>query len=392
MKPIKIFLIFLVLFISISAVSAEGNFTALQNEISTTTLSNIDITQDYVYDEDMDEDIDKGIVIDKTNFTINGNGHTIDGNNKVRVFKIIGDNITILNLNIINGYIDDDNGGGIYTGSALVLNNVSFTNNFAKTGGAISGDEAMEINSCTFNNNSANSTGGCIYSEENLTVSNSVFTNSYALIASAIRCLEVTSITDSVFMNLTSDDYGAIYTTNPTEIANCAFFNNTANWGASIYSNNTISINNTTFTNSKSKYAAAIYAEGNISIMDSIFLNLDSNETAGAIGLRNLNYGEINNCTFLNTTSNKNGGAVFIDVKDTDTTKRETYIINPIMFFSNSVNVLQIASLERSFEHTASKAFLVNFSSFSSNRLGYDVVELFLFNLPIIARRMVTLP
>ena len=33
MKKIKIFLILLVLFISISAVSAERNFTALQDEI-----------------------------------------------------------------------------------------------------------------------------------------------------------------------------------------------------------------------------------------------------------------------------------------------------------------------------------------------------------------------
>ncbi|MBE6505352.1 MAG: hypothetical protein E7Z73_06385 [Methanobrevibacter millerae] len=43
-KEIKIFLILLVLFISISTVSAEGNFTSLQKEIDSSTDS-IEITQ-----------------------------------------------------------------------------------------------------------------------------------------------------------------------------------------------------------------------------------------------------------------------------------------------------------------------------------------------------------
>ena len=47
MKKIKIFLILLVLFISISAVSAEGNFTTLQDEIHTST-ERIEINQNYI--------------------------------------------------------------------------------------------------------------------------------------------------------------------------------------------------------------------------------------------------------------------------------------------------------------------------------------------------------
>ena len=43
-KEIKIFLILLVLFISISTVSAERNFTSLQKEIDSSTDS-IEITQ-----------------------------------------------------------------------------------------------------------------------------------------------------------------------------------------------------------------------------------------------------------------------------------------------------------------------------------------------------------
>ena len=77
MKKIKIFLILLVLFISISAVSAEGNFTTLQDEIHTST-ERIEINQNYIYDNSTDYKLNSGILVNKSDFTINGNGHTID--------------------------------------------------------------------------------------------------------------------------------------------------------------------------------------------------------------------------------------------------------------------------------------------------------------------------
>ncbi len=72
MKMIKILLVLIFLLISISAVSAEGNFTALQDEINLSTGS-IDINQDYVYDNGTDYELKKGIVLNKNDFTINGN-------------------------------------------------------------------------------------------------------------------------------------------------------------------------------------------------------------------------------------------------------------------------------------------------------------------------------
>ena len=54
---IKMFLVFLVLFISVSAVSAEGNFTALQEEIDSSTHS-LEIKQDYIYDNATDGKLD----------------------------------------------------------------------------------------------------------------------------------------------------------------------------------------------------------------------------------------------------------------------------------------------------------------------------------------------
>ena len=241
MNKIKIFLILIVLFISISAVSAEGNFTALQNEIDTSDNS-LDIKQDYTYDNVADKGFEKGILINKSDFTVNGNGYTIDGANQARIFNIIGSNITILNLNLING--NSDEGGAIYTNSTITLNKVSFINNNG-TNGAIFGNVGSQIiRDCHFENNTG-IYAGCIY-----------------------------------------------------------------------YYFTTAQIINSTFTNTTSKYAPAIYHQehGDLTIQDCTFKNLYAEEgSGGAIGIKNIQNIEIDNCTFINTTSYKNGGAIFID-------------------------------------------------------------------------------
>ena len=89
MKIIKILLVLVILFISLSAVSAEGNFTALRNEIDSST-DFLEITQDYVYDNSTDYELNKGIQINKNDFTINGNGYTIDASNQARIFAVNG--------------------------------------------------------------------------------------------------------------------------------------------------------------------------------------------------------------------------------------------------------------------------------------------------------------
>ena len=70
MKRFKILFLLLVLFISVSAVYADGNFTALQTEINDAGNS-IEITQDYIYDNSTDLGLNNGMLVNKTDFTIN---------------------------------------------------------------------------------------------------------------------------------------------------------------------------------------------------------------------------------------------------------------------------------------------------------------------------------
>lgn len=175
MKKIKILLVLTVLFISISAVSAEGNFTALQDEINLSTEC-VEITQDYVYNNETDANISYGITIEKNDFTINGNGHTIDGNGQTRIFNIMGNNVTIKNLNIINGKAVY--GGGIFInrGIELTTNNVTFENNNASEfGGAILNLGEYESINDKFTNNYCVK-GAAIYSQGETNIKNGTFT------------------------------------------------------------------------------------------------------------------------------------------------------------------------------------------------------------------------
>lgn len=107
LKKITILILAILFIISIGTVSAAGNFTSLDDDIDDSDDS-IELTQDYIFDNSTDDDYYDGVEIEKVNFALNGNGHTIDGKNQARIFDIHGHNITISNLKIINGNSDND--------------------------------------------------------------------------------------------------------------------------------------------------------------------------------------------------------------------------------------------------------------------------------------------
>ncbi len=78
----------------------------------------------------------KGILISKS-ITIDGKGHTLDGNRLSRMFNITADNVIIKNINFINGnaygrYFSNEAGGGAiyWNGSDGFIENCNFTNNY----------------------------------------------------------------------------------------------------------------------------------------------------------------------------------------------------------------------------------------------------------------------
>ena len=288
MNKLKIFLVLFVLLISISAVSAEGNFTSIQNEIAD-SAERIDITQDYTYDEKADTIIDSGIIVNKTNFLIDGHGHTLNGNNQTRIFHVVGNNVVIANLNFVNG------NGNI--------------------GGAIICEGSTTIYNCTFSNNYASSDGGAVVFKTNGQVIASTFTDNYSPDSAAIAVYESeVSINSSLFTSSIELEKGYISGSKASII-----------------------VNNSIFANTISKYAAII-SDRTTLIQNSRFINLHAKESGGAIILKEIDDAIIINSTFINVTSQKNAGAVLLDAPGFKYKNNGTLMIHECEFINCSSN------------------------------------------------------
>ena len=143
------------------------------------------------------EKYSRGIDITTDNITIDGNGYTIDGKSKAAIFNVMANNVTIKNLNIINGHdISNFKAGSLsvhmeytespvrWSGNNGILSNCTLSNNMAFIGGAISwtGSNGTICNS-NFINNTARGVGGAIYvNATNNRIFNSTFRDSHSLL------------------------------------------------------------------------------------------------------------------------------------------------------------------------------------------------------------------
>ena len=245
--------------------ASDDSFTNLTDEIESKYV--VDLTQNYKFNNETDAS--SGIVIGKDNFVLNGNGHTIDGNNQSRLFNIIANNVTLNDLILINGNYGMC--GGIRAEGTITLNNVTFINNYAnEQGGAIGVTPGTTIicNNTKFIDNYADSGSSILVSSSEVKLYNSYITSKNFAKSSQI------------------------YLSN-----------------AELY------IENTTFTNITASYAPAIYGKTfKALIRNSQFIDLKANITAGAIGTKAGGELYIENCEFENITSSRNGGVIFADV------------------------------------------------------------------------------
>lgn len=249
----------------------NNTFTDLAKDISTSG-DVFEVEKNYKFNNGTDDERKIGIA--KDNFVINGNNHIIDGNGQAAMFLILGKNVTINNLKFVNGYSVSAGGAiGVQTGS-LTLNNVTFINNLANFGGAVAivGSPGVNIFNCNFVDGYS-SHGSALYLE--------------------------TGTLNIEYSNFTSKRF--------------------SHWG-SVFTNegvNELFIDNCIFNNISSTYTPAVFAQDcYVTINNTKFSNLKANESAGAVAIRSPKRAIIiENCLFVNTTSAKDAGALFIDVE-----------------------------------------------------------------------------
>ncbi len=187
--------------------SSKSNFDALESLIRNAG-STLTLDRDFRVDSSETSRFEEGIEFDGVDITIDGAGHSIDGGDQVRIFKMVNSGtVRLKNITFKNGrsnlgagvrcdsgtkvYIDDclfeDNhstgdGGGLRNNGPVVVRNTIFRNNVAdKYGGAILNYDDLEIEDCTFENNRTGEfDGGAIYSDDKLRIRNSAFKNNTA--------------------------------------------------------------------------------------------------------------------------------------------------------------------------------------------------------------------
>ena len=311
-------------------------FTELNNDINESE-NTFEVEYDYRFNNQSD---DGPVIIEKSNFTINGNNHILDGNRQSGIFNITGNNVTINNLVFING--NSTKGGAIYSTGQITLNNVTFISNCAiDLVGSLRHPTSVTVN-C----------GGAI-----------------ANYGGAVNC------NNTKFIDNYAESSSAIYLENARlNLYNSFITSSLPNKRGQIYTKNCdINLYNVDFVNISSVYACALYLESlkNLTVINSRFVNLTANITAGAIAVKSSGNVNIQGCEFLNTKSFKNAGAINVDYIDDayNVTIQDT-------LFENSSSMIGGAYIQ------LEGNLLLNNSSFINNRAVHDGGAAYLAFLP----------
>lgn len=298
----KIMILSLILLLtSLSCVSAENitynhaeifiddyvgsDFNDLQRDINNADCE-LNLTHDYEFalTDYFGVDINRNLVI-------NGNNHIIDAKDSSMIFDITSSNVIINNLILKNSHAAIN-----AMHSNITTNNVTFINNSNEytDGGAVYAYRThyQSINDHFIDSKSEH--GSAIYIEDGsiLDVVNGTFKSSFGL-----------------------------------------------EWGLIAAKYCEVRIANTTFSNISSNYSSVLYGKSIKGVIkNSKFLNLHSDKTAGAIAIKGVDGSfTFDNCTFINSTSRKNGGALYFDLICEDMNEWDLEGgINSIIYLRNS--------------------------------------------------------
>ena len=136
-----------------------------------------------------------GMEISRSDVTVDGNGHYIDGAKRTAIFHITGKNVTLKNIrfknaNLINDLYSHTTGGSAIrtiTSSSLKIENCEFADNECDDdGGAILNKSELEVYDCLFENNTSRAYGGAICNKNIMILKNSEFNDNSSRISQDI--------------------------------------------------------------------------------------------------------------------------------------------------------------------------------------------------------------
>jgi predicted outer membrane repeat protein len=200
----------------------------------------------------------------------------------------------------LQGGQSSGSGGAVYVGQnvALALQNVAFTGNSARNGGAVYaawGAPTLSVSQCSFSANSAQSAGGAIYTYAAPSISNTTFSANSAMAGGAI-------------FDVSLGSSGPL----PGTIAASVFSGNSATAiGGAVWTQSPLTITGSSLTgNSSSGDGGAIFAVSSLlSLSYDTLSNNAASGNGGAIASMGLNT-TISTSTISGNTAQRNGGGI----------------------------------------------------------------------------------
>ncbi|MDE2637158.1 MAG: hypothetical protein OXI30_12415 [Chloroflexota bacterium] len=223
-------------------------------------------------------------------FIIDGNGHTISGDNMFRIFKVDGGKLTILNLHMRDGSAELGSAISVVAGGRLLIEDSTLENCSAYSGTIFIRYGTLHINRSNFLSNTADR-GGAIYNAAagEIVVSHSRLEYNSARRGGAIyHYVGKGVIANSSFRyNQASERGGAIYSAHAgLQISHSAFSQNIAETGGAIDSRGTyLSVFGSTIELNRSlEDGAGIYvANEEIFIRESSFKGNVASQRGGGV-------------------------------------------------------------------------------------------------------------
>ncbi|MDO5849719.1 MAG: Ig-like domain repeat protein, partial [Methanobacteriaceae archaeon] len=296
-----------------------NSFTQLAADIAACEGNTLVLNHSYQYYDGLDDEYKTSIHITKSNFTIDGNGYTIDAKSLARVFYIENNSVTIKNINFINCNITSGSAGAIFwIGENGTVSDCNFTNCYASsTGGAIRWNaENGVLSGCIFTDCSAYKDGGAVYwAGENGVVSDCIFTDcsvSYNNGGAVFWQGNYGDLSDCNFTNCYADTYAsAVYWSGAdSNMSACIFTDCSAKDGGAVYwSANNGNVSDCNFTNcSATNGGGAIHWHGKYSDLSACIFTDCSATEGGAVYWSAAN-GTLSDCIFTDCSATK-GGAI----------------------------------------------------------------------------------
>ena len=150
--------------------------------------------------------LNKPLPVIASNIIIVGDGHTISGDGKHRIFMVRNGSLMLQDLRLTTGSASEGGAILLLINSRVTLHRSSISDSAAVNGGAIYNRvDTLAIHKSTISGNRAEEAGGGIYNRHNLSVSNSSFVDNLAKQGGAIY-----------------DHYGRLHVSNSTFSGNHA--------------------------------------------------------------------------------------------------------------------------------------------------------------------------